>query len=145
VAAETRDGFMLRFLRARKFAVKAAQEMLLQDVAWREGLQLNETMSQTAEDVLGCPVRNVWPFSASWLQGQDRQGRPVIYKVIDARSTMNFTLCLGLKMLCPCQHSDMVPASDLGVIPDLLYISNVLPLLGVGQLLLQQNKRARDT
>ena len=81
MAAETRDTFMLRFLRARKFVVKAAQEMLLQDVEWREGLHLNEAMSQTAAEVLGCPIRSIWPYSATWLQGQDRKGRPVIYKV----------------------------------------------------------------
>jgi hypothetical protein len=136
---------MLRFLRARKFAVKAAQEMLLQDVAWREGLQLNEAMSQTAEDVLGCPVRKVWPFSASWLQGQDRQGRPVIYKVIDVRNKINCTLCLDLKMPCTCHHSEMVVGSRVRSrsysIPD---VSIVLTLLGVGQLLFQQNKRVRD-
>lgn len=81
MAAETRDAFILRFLRARKFVVKAAQEMLVQDVEWREDLQLNEAMSQTAAEVLGCPIHDVWPYSATWLQGQDRKCRPVIYKV----------------------------------------------------------------
>ena len=80
VAAESRDAYLYRFLRARKMNPKDALEMIVADLEWREKLDINALASRPAEELLGCPISAVWPWAPNWIQGVDRKGRPVIYK-----------------------------------------------------------------
>jgi len=80
VAAESRDAYLYRFLRARKMNPKDALEMLVADLDWREKLDINALASRPAEELLGCQISAVWPWAPNWIQGVDRKGRPVIYK-----------------------------------------------------------------
>mmetsp|Transcript_11923 Transcript_11923/g.14415 ORF Transcript_11923/g.14415 Transcript_11923/m.14415 type:complete len:395 (+) Transcript_11923:60-1244(+) len=80
VAAESRNQYLLRFLQARKLNVNNAYNMLIENIKWREKLGVNNIASKTAKDVLGCDISAIWPYTPQWSQGEDRQGRPIIYK-----------------------------------------------------------------
>lgn len=72
---------LLRFLRARQFKVTAAWELLEADIKWREQIDVNTLREKTAEQVLGIPdVKPLFQYLPSWIQGMDKQGRPVIIK-----------------------------------------------------------------
>ena len=52
VAAETEDGYLVRFLRARKNNVDAAEAMVLANHEWRVKEGVNELANLTAQEVL---------------------------------------------------------------------------------------------
>lgn len=71
---------LLRFLRARKFNVDAAFILLYDDIDWRTykvGLDLKY---ETAESVLNCDVKKVMKYYPAFIQGMDKQCRPVAYR-----------------------------------------------------------------
>ena len=71
---------LLRFLRARKFNVDAAFNLLYDDIDWRTykvGLDLKY---ETAESVLNCDVKTVLKYYPAFIQGIDKQCRPVAYR-----------------------------------------------------------------
>jgi hypothetical protein len=71
---------LLRFLRARKFNVDAAFILLYDDIDWRTykvGLDLKY---ETAESVLNCDVKKVMKYYPAFIQGIDKQCRPVAYR-----------------------------------------------------------------
>jgi hypothetical protein len=71
---------LLRFLRARKFNVNDAFNMIKEDVKWRcEENRLN-LRQETAEEVLGCNVGELYKYFPTWIQGKDKQLRPVSYR-----------------------------------------------------------------
>lgn len=78
--AEPIDLYLLRFLRARKMGVDAAFEMVRSDYQWRLEEDVAALADQCAGDVLGCEISDIWPYLPCWIQGHDRQERPVIYK-----------------------------------------------------------------
>ena len=80
VAAETEDGYLVRFLRARKNNVDAAEAMVLANHEWRVKEGVNELANLTAQEVLGCEIDDIWQWAPNWMQGEDMEGRPVIYK-----------------------------------------------------------------
>jgi len=80
VAAETEDGYLVRFLRARKNNVDAAEAMVLANHEWRVKEGVNELANLTAQEVLGCEIDDIWEWAPNWMQGEDMEGRPVIYK-----------------------------------------------------------------
>ena len=68
----------LRFLRARKFDVFKAHAMVTADIAWRaDKLTLRR---RTSVDVLGCDSLSMYAFFPTWMQGFDKQLRPVSYR-----------------------------------------------------------------
>lgn len=75
------DHMLLRFLRARKFKVTDAWDMLTKDYAWREEVKVDEIRQKTPESVLNLPDLSVLQKNLpSWFQGCDKQGRPVLFK-----------------------------------------------------------------
>ncbi len=71
---------LLRFLRARKFNVKQALLMVREDIRWRAEDNRILLRRQTAEDVLGCDLEKMYSFFPTWIQGHDKQLRPVSYR-----------------------------------------------------------------
>ena len=80
VAAESESFYLLRFLRARKLNVDAAHEMVMKNHEWRTEEKISELADKDARDVLGCEVEAIWPYLPCWMQGEARNGQPVIYK-----------------------------------------------------------------
>lgn len=71
---------LLRFLRARKFNVKQAFEMVREDVKWRQEENRLQLRRETAADVLGCDLGKMYTYFPTWIQGTDKQLRPVSYR-----------------------------------------------------------------
>ena len=78
-AAESEDGMLLRFLRARGGDVDKAFAMLQADVVWRRETGVDDLANTHGDDVLGRPVGDLWRHFPSWPQGYDVCGRPVKY------------------------------------------------------------------
>ena len=74
------DTFLLRFLRARKFNLTKAFQMLKDDVEWRKEWRVSELRRQTPEQILGCARHLVDRHLPIWQRGFDREGRPVFYQ-----------------------------------------------------------------
>jgi len=71
---------LLRFLRARKFNVQLAFKMIQEDVKWRsEGNRLNLQL-ESADEVLDCDLEKMYKYFPTWIQGVDKQLRPVSYR-----------------------------------------------------------------
>lgn len=77
--AESYEGFLLRFLRARQFDVDKAFAMLEEDVTWRTDKRVAELASLDPADVLGCPPAIMHYYQPRWIGGEDKQGRPVVW------------------------------------------------------------------
>lgn len=71
---------LLRFLRARKFNVQQAFQMVKEDVKWRSEEGRFNLRYETAEEVLGCDLAKLYRYFPTWIQGQDKQLRPVSYR-----------------------------------------------------------------
>lgn len=71
---------LLRFLRARKFNVAKSFDLLKNDVEWRQQSNRTNLRNENAVDVLGCPVESVAKYFPAWIQGNDKQLRPVSYR-----------------------------------------------------------------
>jgi hypothetical protein len=79
------DATVLRFLRARKWDVEAAMEMLVSAVNWREETNIDEKIIWTGEGVaLKTPPSKTenefldqWRSGKSYARGSDRENRPI--------------------------------------------------------------------
>jgi hypothetical protein len=71
---------LLRFLRARKFNVRNAFHMIKEDVNWRSEDNRLNLRHEVAEEVLGCDLAKMYRYFPTWIQGQDKQMRPVSYR-----------------------------------------------------------------
>ena len=71
---------LLRFLRARKFNVEQAMIMVRNDCTWRRDVVGYDLILENAQDVLGCDLASVYKYFPTWLQGFDKQHRPVSYR-----------------------------------------------------------------
>jgi hypothetical protein len=71
---------LLRFLRARKFNVSQALHMIRDDIAWRQHENRMNLRHETAVEVLGCDVAKLYTYFPTWIQGTDKQLRPVSYR-----------------------------------------------------------------
>lgn len=72
---------LLRFLRARNFNVQKSFQMLKADVGWRISKNMLELRKENASDVLGnCDIEYVCKYFPVWIQGFDKQRRPVSYR-----------------------------------------------------------------
>jgi len=80
VAAETEESYLVRFARARKCKVDDALAMVITNHEWREAEKIDEIADMEARDVLGCELQDIWPYLPCWMQGEDKLGRPIIYK-----------------------------------------------------------------
>lgn len=60
---------VLRFLRARKFNVAQAFEMLRSDIEWREQDNRLNLRRETAKEILQCDPSEVYKYFPTWIQG----------------------------------------------------------------------------
>jgi len=55
--------------------------MLVKDYMWREETKVNELRNKTPEEILGLPNLDLLnKYLPGWIQGFDKQGRPVLFK-----------------------------------------------------------------
>jgi hypothetical protein len=71
---------MLRFLRARKFDVAQSFNMIKEDVKWRSQENRLKLRKETAQEVLQCDLTQIYKYFPTWIQGFDKQLRPVSYR-----------------------------------------------------------------
>jgi hypothetical protein len=71
---------LLRFLRARKFVVAKSFELLQKDVLWRLEDERLKIRGESASEALGCDVGRFIKYFPAWIQGVDKQARPVSYR-----------------------------------------------------------------
>jgi hypothetical protein len=71
---------VFRFLRARKFNVDQTMDMIRADVKWRSECNRLSLRQQTAFEVLECDLSLVYKYFPTWIQGYDKQHRPVSYR-----------------------------------------------------------------
>lgn len=71
---------LLRFLRARKFHVDSAFAMISADLEWRGENDRRNLPNESAAEVLQCDIMQFYAFFPTWLQGHDKQFRPVSYR-----------------------------------------------------------------
>lgn len=71
---------LLRFLRARKFNVKQSFQMIQSDVHWRAEENRIHLRRESAGEVLGCDLGKMYSYFPTWIQGHDKQLRPVSYR-----------------------------------------------------------------
>jgi hypothetical protein len=71
---------LLRFLRARQFNVQKSLHMIKEDLNWRLEENRNNLRNETAFDVLKCDLHKLYQYFPTWIQGYDKQLRPVSYR-----------------------------------------------------------------
>ena len=87
IVTDVEDLFLkkLRFLRARQFNAQKAFDMLENDCKMRRDHTRAGLMHVTAESVLQCDLTQVYNYFPSWVQGFDKEGRPVAYRNFGAK------------------------------------------------------------
>lgn len=71
---------LLRFLRARKFHAQHTFDFIKSDVKWRSEENRLNLRKELAEEVLNCDVGAMYDYFPTWIQGTDKQLRPVSYR-----------------------------------------------------------------
>lgn len=71
---------VLRFLRARKFNVNDTMQMIRADLKWRSEADRSTLRQQTALEVLECDLSLVYNYFPTWIQGYDKQSRPIAWR-----------------------------------------------------------------
>jgi hypothetical protein len=71
---------LLRFLRARQWNLPNAFQMLKNDLEWRSNETRKDLKHLSAADVLQCDLNQLFKRLPTWVQGFDRQCRPVAWK-----------------------------------------------------------------
>ena len=71
---------LLRFLRARKFDVNEAYTLLINDIEWRTYTVGLDLKYECAENILNCDIAKVIKQYPAFIQGIDKQRRPVCYR-----------------------------------------------------------------
>lgn len=85
VLADHPDAVLLRFLRARKWDVEKAMAMLTSNIAWRNEIQIDETIVQQGEIIGHKPSANAnekgflqqYRSGKAYVRGQDKNLRPI--------------------------------------------------------------------
>lgn len=90
---------LLRFLRARKFNVKLAMDMVREDVRWRAENNRGIIRKQTASEVLNCDLSQFYTYFPVWIQGVDKQQRPVSYRQFGKLEIWNVLKLTSLESL----------------------------------------------
>jgi hypothetical protein len=80
VYGENNFNRLFRFLRARKFDPNAAFLMIQKNEKWRKEFAGLDLRLEKAEDILNCDLSKVYDYFPTWIQGYDKQSRPVSYR-----------------------------------------------------------------
>lgn len=75
----------LRFLRARQFNAQNAFDMIKKDTTMRRDHSRAGLRHESAMDVLQCDLEKVYNFFPSWVQGFDKECRPIAYRNFGAK------------------------------------------------------------
>jgi hypothetical protein len=90
---------LLRFLRARNFNVQNAFLMFKNDLSWRHQNNLTELKKMTAAEVLKCDLNKLFSYFPTWVQGFDRQCRPVAWKKFGKLEIWNVVKLVSMETL----------------------------------------------
>lgn len=90
---------LLRFLRARNFNVQNAFLMLKSDVEWRQQNNHNKLIKMTATEVLNCDLNQMFMYLPTWIQGFDRQCRPVAWRKFGKLEIWNVLKLVSMETL----------------------------------------------
>lgn len=90
---------LLRFARARKFNVKQALAMIKEDIRWRAEKNRLLIRSQTATEILNCDLSKFYQYFPVWIQGVDKQLRPVSYRQFGKLEIWNVLKLTSLESL----------------------------------------------
>lgn len=71
---------LLRFLRARRFHIENSYDLFVYDYQWRQTDEMKHLRFLSAQEVLNCDILQMYSYFPTWLQGYDKQGRPVSYR-----------------------------------------------------------------
>lgn len=71
---------LLRYLRANKFSVDKAIEKIETNLKWRSEMKVKELINLRPDEILGCEMSDLVEFFPHWQSGNDKHGRPVLYK-----------------------------------------------------------------
>ena len=75
---EPPEYFACRVLRARKFSLDAALELVAETAAWRAEQKLDELVARDPSEVLGCLEDELHFFyKKSYFPTRDKEGRPI--------------------------------------------------------------------
>ena len=78
VGIENVDALLLRFLRARKWSITAAVNMMLACLQWRSGFGVERIFTKGEEGMNIDGIKQL-KVGKTYTQGTDRFGRPVLY------------------------------------------------------------------
>lgn len=90
---------LLRFSRARNFNVKLSYDMIVKDVEWRNEDNRNNLRKQTAEEILNCDLNTISIYFPTWIQGYDKQNRPVSYRQFGKFEIWNILKIINMETL----------------------------------------------
>jgi hypothetical protein len=72
---------LLRFLRGLKYDVDKTVAKIEEEIDWRRKKRTDDLRKYGLDELLGCSyVENIFPHFPTWLQGEDKEGRPVSYR-----------------------------------------------------------------
>lgn len=86
---------LYRFLRARKFNVQYTHELLVNDIKWRKDNNVDIIRKQSLHSVIPCQPIELYKYLPTWVQGIDKQGRPIMYRQYGKQPTLFFILNCG--------------------------------------------------
>lgn len=73
---------LLRFLRAKKFDVEKAFDYVVADTEWRFNCDVLRLRRQHVVDTIDCSLEEIYKCLPTWVQGHDKQLRPVSYQQV---------------------------------------------------------------
>eukprot|EP01035_Chromulina_nebulosa_P059813 gene59813-81833_t len=71
---------ILRYLRANDFDVVKTIDHMKRNLLWRNDNQIPSLQIKYPEEILNCELRDLTSVFPHWQIGQDKTGRPVLYK-----------------------------------------------------------------
>jgi hypothetical protein len=71
---------LLRYLRANNFDIDKAIAHMKANIAYRADMKVDELITKTPDEILGCSMEKLMEVFPHWHCGYDKTGRPVLYK-----------------------------------------------------------------
>ena len=90
---------ILRFLRARHFNINASFDLLKNDILWHREENREQLHLMNGGEVLGVDPLLLYPYYPTYVQGHDKEGRPVSYRHFGYFETWNITKVVNMKTM----------------------------------------------